>query len=118
VDVDRRVILAQTARRGPTNDGAILRPLVGRARQHGPIGLVLADAEFDRERNHQYVRHVVQAKSVLPAKRGAAKWRIQGVWARMRHDVPSALYRPRALVESVISAVKRKLSARAPGRWL
>jgi hypothetical protein len=26
VDVDRRLMVAQTARRGPTNDGAMLRP--------------------------------------------------------------------------------------------
>jgi DDE family transposase len=52
VDVDRRIILAQTARRGPTNDVATWRPLVDTAHQQGPIGLVLADAEFDSARNH------------------------------------------------------------------
>jgi len=74
VDVDHRVILAQTARRGPTNDYATLRPLVDTAHQHVPIGLVLADAEFDSERNHQHIRHVLQAHSVIPAKRGGATW--------------------------------------------
>ena len=52
VDVDRRVILAQTARRGPTNDCATLRPLVSAAHERVPIALVLADTEFDSERNH------------------------------------------------------------------
>jgi hypothetical protein len=73
IDVDRRVILAQTARRGPTNDCAIWRPLVDMAHQHGPIGMVLAAAEFDSECNHQHVRNVVQAQSVIPAERGDAK---------------------------------------------
>ncbi len=118
VEVDRRVILAQTARRGPTHDRAILRPLVDTARQHGAIGLVLADAECDRERHHQYVRYVVQAKSVIPAKRGAATWHIQGIRAHMRQEFPAHLYRRRSLIESVISTVKRKRSARAPGRSL
>ena len=36
----------------------------------------------------------------------------------MRTDFPTARYSQRALAESVISAVKRKLSARAPGRLL
>jgi hypothetical protein len=34
----------------------------------------------------------------------------------MRQDFPVALYRQRTLIESLIAAVKRKLSARAPGR--
>jgi Transposase DDE domain/Transposase domain (DUF772) len=118
VDVDRRCIVAQTARRGPTNDCAMLRPLVDTAHQRIPIGLVLADAEFDSERNHQHIRQTLQAHSVIPAKRGGADWRIQGVRAQMRQEFPAHLYRRRALIESLISAVKRKLSARAPGRSL
>jgi hypothetical protein len=34
----------------------------------------------------------------------------------MRASFPTARYRQRALVESVFSAAKRKLSSRAPGR--
>jgi hypothetical protein len=118
VDLDHRLILAQTARRGPTNDCATLRPLVSAAHERVPIGVVLADAEFDSERNHQHIRQTLQAQSVIPAKRGGANWRIQGVRAQMRQDVPAELYGRRALIESLISAVKRKLSARAPGRSL
>ena len=118
VDVDRQLIVAQTARRGPTNDCATLRPLVDAAHQRVPLALVLADAEFDSERNHQHIRQTLQAQSVIPAKRGRAEWQIHGVRAHMRQDFPVALYRQRALIESLISAVKRKLSARAPGRSL
>jgi hypothetical protein len=118
VDVERRCIVAQTARRGPTNDCATLRPLVDAAHRRVSIGLVLADAEFDSERNHQHIRQILQAHSVIPAKRGGAHWRIQGVRAQMRQEFPAHLYRRRALIESLISAVKRKLSARAPGRSL
>jgi hypothetical protein len=116
VDIDHYVILAQTARRVPTNDCAILRPLVSGAHERVPIGVVLADAEFDSERNHQRIRQNLQAQSVIPAKRGGANWRIQGVRAQMRQEFPADLYGRRSLIESLISAVKRKLSARAPGR--
>jgi Transposase DDE domain/Transposase domain (DUF772) len=118
VDLDSRGILAQTARRGPTNDGAPRRPRVDAAHQRLPIGLVLADAEVDSERNHQHLRQVLQAHRVIPAKRGSAAWRIQGVRAQMRQELPAHLYRRRSLIESLISAVKRRLSARAPGRSL
>jgi hypothetical protein len=116
VDIGRRLVVAQVARYGPYNDGATLRPLVEAASQRVPIGLVLADAEFDSERNHQYIRHHIGADSVIPAKRGKADWHITGIRAQMRQQFPAELYRQRALAESLFSSVKRKLSAQAPGR--
>ncbi len=56
---------------------------------------------------------------MIPARRGKATWHVQGYRAKMRATwVPRQLYRRRAPVESVFSAVKGKLSARAPGRSL
>ena len=108
VDVDRQLLLAQTARTRPGNDCASLPPLVETASRVAPIGQVLADAELDSERNHLYIRQQLHAQSIIPAKRGKKTWRIHGVRAEMR----------RALVETVFSTVKRKLSSRAPGRSL
>lgn len=118
VDVDQQCVLSQLARRGPWNDCANLPAVVQAAAEQTPIGLVLADAEFDSERNHTYIRRELGAQSVIPAKRGKKTWRIHGVRAEMRRAFPQRLYRRRALVESVFSSVKRKLSARAPGRSL
>jgi hypothetical protein len=88
VDVDRQLIVAQTARCGPYNDCATLRPLVDAAHQRVPIALVLADAACDSERTHQHIRQILQAQSVMPAKRGSAEWPIQGVRAQRRQDFP------------------------------
>jgi hypothetical protein len=118
VDIERQVVLGQMAHAGPWNDCARLPAVVEAARQNAPIGLVLADAEFDSERNHLYVRQVIKAQSVIPAKRGKKTWRIHGVRAQMRKAFPQKQYCRRSLVESVFSSVKRKLSARAPGRTL
>jgi hypothetical protein len=71
VDSDHRLMLAQTARRGPTNDCAILHPLVSTAQARGPVGMVLADAKVDNERKHRHIRQTLQAQSIIPAKRGA-----------------------------------------------
>ncbi len=117
-DLDQQFLLSQIARRGPWNDCANLPAVVQAASQDTRIGLVLADAEFDSERNHTYIRQQLGAQSVIPAKRGKKTWRIRGVRAEMRRAFPRQLYRRRALVESVFSSVKRKLSARAPGRSL
>jgi hypothetical protein len=59
---------------------------------------------------------VLGADSVIPAKRGKADWRIKGVRAQMRRRFPRRRYSQRVRVESVFSAVKRKLSSKAPGR--
>ena len=118
VDVDRQLLLSQTARSGPWNDCGNLPGLVEAANQVVPIGLVLADAEFDSERNHTYVRQQLRARSIIPAKRGKKTWRIHGVRAEMRRAFPRRQYSRRALVETVFSTIKRKLSARAPGRTL
>jgi hypothetical protein len=117
-DLDKRVILAQAVRQGPCNDCATLRPLVSAAQRLKPVGLVLADAEFDSERNHRHVRDTLGARSVIPAKRGKAAWRLRGTRAQMRRHFPHRTYARRALIESGFSAVKRKLSSRAPGRSL
>lgn len=69
------------------------------------IGLVLADAEFDSERNHAYIRRQLGAQSVIPAKRGKKTWRIHGVRAQMRRAFPHRLYRRRAPIESIFSSV-------------
>lgn len=118
VDTDRQMVLAQEACSGPYNGSAMLRPLVDAAHEVTPLGVVLADAEFDSEHNHRHVHERLAAASVIPAKRGKATWHVQGYRAKMRVAFPRQLYRRRALVESVFSAVKRKLSARAPGRSL
>ncbi len=116
VDVPRRLVLGQLAYAGPANASAMLRPVVDMARQLGAIGLVVADAEFDSERNHRHIRDHLGADSSIPAKRGKRTWQLQGIRAPMRANFPTARYRQRTLVESVCSAAKRKLSARAPGR--
>ena len=117
VDVERQIILAQSARQAPWNDCATLPVLVGQAHRHTSIGCVLADAEFDSERNHTFCRQQLKANSIIPAKRFTTR-RATGVRGEMRENFPRNLYGKRSLIESVFSAIKRKLSCRAPGRTI
>lgn len=118
VETKHQLLLAQIAKRGPYNDCALLRPLVDIAHEVMPASWVLADAEFDSERNHKHIREVHRMKSIIPAKRGMKTWKLKGVRAQMKNHFPAKKYRQRNLIETVFSAVKRKLSARAPGRSL
>lgn len=117
VDVERQIILAQWARQAPWNDCATLPVLVAQAHQNTPIGCVLADAEFDSERNHTFCRERLQAQSVIPAKRRSS-CKASGARLQMRENFPTEQYGKRSLIETVFSTVKRKLSCRAPGRTI
>lgn len=118
VETKHQLLLAQIAKRGPYNDCALLRPLLDIAHQVMPASLVLADAEFDSERNHKHIREVHHMQSIIPAKRGKKTWKLKGIRARMKNNFPAKKYSQRNLIETVFSAVKRKLSTRAPGRSL
>lgn len=114
-DVDRQIVLAQRARQGPSNDAPTLPGLLETAGRSIPIGLVLADAEFDSEANHRHIR-ATGAVSVIPARRrGVPNGEIRNL---MYRKFPRKLYAPRAKIETVFSVIKRKLSAKAPGRTL
>jgi DDE family transposase/transposase-like protein DUF772 len=118
VETKHQLLLAQIAKRGPYNDCALLRPLVDIAHQVMPASLVLADAEFDSERNHKHIREVHHMWSIIPAKRGKKTWHLKGIRAQMKSKFPAKKYSQRNLIETVFSVVKRKLSTRAPGRSL
>src|SRR5437667_3153340 len=60
----------------------------------------------------------IGAQSIIPAKRGKPNWKLHGVRAQMRAAFPAERYRQRVHAETVFSAIKRKLSAKAPGRSL
>lgn len=117
-DMDRLIIVAQVAHRGPTNDTATLPELVEKTCRLRPVSLVLADAEFDSRQNHDYIRNVAGAMSVIPATRSKVMGRATGIREEMQRNFPKKLDSRRGLVETVFSVIKRKLSAKAPGRTL
>jgi hypothetical protein len=81
VNLPRQIVLAQAAKRGRTNDDATLCPLLEQARHLVPSRCVLADGEFDSGLNHTFIRQVVDATSIIRAKRGKQTWRLHGVRA-------------------------------------
>src|SRR5437879_5989144 len=116
VDVQQQILLAQRARQGPGCDARALPGLLDVAARGVPLGVVLADAELDSEAHHQHIRQRLGAKSIIPVRRrGVPNGAIRN---QMFRAFPKKPYRQRAKIESICSAVKRKLSSRAPGRSL
>jgi hypothetical protein len=110
-DVDRQIILAQQARQAPWNNCATLPVLVTEAHRQTPVGCVLADAEFDSERNPIFCRKQLKADCIIPAKRFTSR-RAKGFRQQMREHLPRRRYRRRKCVEGTFSAVERKCSCR------
>jgi hypothetical protein len=79
------------------NDCATLRPLLDELHQHRGIEKVLADAEVDGERNHCHIRELIQAESIIEAKRAG---NIRGIRAQMC-GLSCELYRQRVHAEIV-----------------
>jgi hypothetical protein len=116
-DLQQQILLAQRAHPGPRCDAPALPGLLNVAGARAPLGLVLADAEFDSEANHQHIRQRLGARSIIPAnlRRGLPRGAIR---SQMHRAFPRKQYGPRAKNETIFSVVKRKLSSRAPGRLL
>jgi hypothetical protein len=116
VDLQQQILLAQRAHQGPGSDVRFLPSLLDVAARGVPLRLVLADAEFDCEPNHQYIRQRLGAESIIPAKRrGVPNGEIRNLMFRR---FPAKPYRQRVKIETTFSVVKRKLSSRAPGHSL
>ncbi len=116
-DVKQQILLAQRARQEPWCDTRALPALLNAAGQRVPVREVLADAEFDSEANHEYIRQRWRARNIIPAKprRGIPRG---GIRYQMYRAFPQKEYGQRAKIETIFSVIKRKLSSRAPGRSL
>ncbi|MGZ8413733.1 MAG: transposase [Gemmatirosa sp.] len=127
LDVDRQLILAQAAHRGPRRDANMVAPLLAAApavqalvatRQ---LGWLVADREFDSEALHVYAARTLHARTAIPVMRVGGHW-IRGRYvpatryrARMAAALPT-MYRRRVLAETLFSAIKRTQGGTAPGR--
>jgi len=113
----KQQILLHNQRGKDLVDPRALPGLGDAAARLAPLRLVLAEAEFDSEANPLPIRQRWRAQSIIPAqpRRGVPQGTLRG---QMYRNFPAETVRTTAKVETVFSVVKRKLSARAPGRRL
>ena len=113
VDTDTQRVLVTSIRRGPDNDNKdFLRSYKKLDRNSSvDVGLVLADKGYDSESNHEYVREVLGAKSIIPARKNRSKdFKTRGKYRKeMKSSYDLKQYRQRNKVETVNSVIKRKM---------
>lgn len=63
-------MLVQRAQEGPVSDVRARPGFLAMAARGAPLRLVLAEAEFGSQPNHEFIRQRLGAQSIIPAKRG------------------------------------------------
>ncbi len=111
-------IIAFQAHRGPEPDVDELKSLLAQTRRRVGVKVLVADASYDSESNHEFARQVIGARTVIPAKHGRptdqpARGRYRRPM-RTRFDQPT--YRQRAQVETTLSTIKRRQGHHVRGR--
>ena len=98
---------------GPSNDCPLFVPVLRQSSRHVHFDVVLADAGYDSERNHRYSRERMGSAAVIKLNRRKARhrWPPTPYRREMRRAFPQELYRRRGHVESVFSALKRRLGS-------
>ena len=113
-----QVIWAQEARLGPGSQSRLLPPLIQQTQAILPIDRVLADADYDSEATHRWLREARGIESIILAT-GCHPGRAKTPYRRrMQRYFPRRQYGQRWMAETVYSVIKRKfgeaLTARRP----
>lgn len=114
VDTGSHVTLAAVPERGPSADDRAFERLSVEAHRRVPYRAPAADAGYDAERHHTFLRERLGVIGVIPPTRGRpAKPRDRppgGFWRRFLHaHWPRGLYGQRWQCETRFSMEKRKL---------
>jgi len=107
-DVEKQVILASRPRKDKGHDTLDFVPLVRRTSHVAGITTVIADKGYDSETNHEFVRNVIRAKTVIPVRRmGRKPYKVSG---RFRKEMVSnrdkKTYKKRQGIETVFFVMK------------
>lgn len=113
VDCANHLILSGVASRGPGPDYIHLVQAVEEARSRRRVGILLADAGYDAEWIHEFLREWLAIRSVIPAKSGRPTDKLPTThWRRlMKRRFDSPTYGQRWQCETVFSMIKRRLGS-------
>ena len=98
---------------GPLPDDIEFAEAVKQALLSQPFKRLLADAGYDSEKNHRFLREQLGIESVIPPKRGRWRGKLpRGYWRRrMALEFPKQCYGQRWQVESCFSQDKRRFGS-------
>ena len=117
-DVANHFIIACGTGKGPCPDVSEFKGLIQQAAGRVKIKIVLADAGYDSESNHQFAREELKLRTIIPPKHGRPTSKpAKGRYRRlMQTRFDKEKYRKRAQVETVMSMIKRRQGSYCKGK--
>ncbi len=112
-DTKNHLILSGIPEQGPKFDRTHLKPAILEAINQKPIQTLLADAGYDGEQNHVFIREQLNIKSIIPPLIGRRTLKLPSTYYRrlMAIRFNKKAYGQRWQVETVFSMLKRNLGS-------
>ena len=112
-DCETHLVIAALPGRGPGADITHLDQVMVEGFCRRSIDTLLADAGYDAEWAHEFLRHDLGIHSIIPAGIGRPTARPPSGFyrRRMKQQFPNEIYGQRWQVETVFSMIKRRLGA-------
>lgn len=117
VDSGSHLILSATVRLGNGSDAPDFAPLLRQAVGRTRVAVVVADAGYDSQANHELARQTLGVRSIIPPGIGrptrkppSGRWR-RHMANRFKRKADKAPYGQRSQVETVNSMIKRNQSS-------
>lgn len=109
VETESQLVVSYKIRRGPASDYWDFPAVARRAASAVPLGTIVADRGYDSEANHELVREVLKADSIIPPRnKDVPIWRTHGKYRKqMKQGYDKDIYHQRSKDETVNSVVKR-----------
>jgi hypothetical protein len=117
-DTSSHLFTAAVADRGPLPDDVEFKEVLLMASRVFPFDELLADAGYDSEANHTFIRDTIGANSIIPPLRGRpVNGPPRGARRRQMYlNFPKARYGQRAQIESAFSQNKRRFGSEIRAR--
>jgi len=124
IDVSSHLCLGAVVERGPKPDDPAFDRLVRASYRRQPFEVLLADAGYDGENHHRYLRDQFDVLGIIPPIRGRPpddphqqpKGMFRGLMAEYWDDLEEMVYGQRWQVETTFSMVKRNLGSALTAR--
>lgn len=112
-DIKNHLILSGIPEQGPKFDRTHLKPAIIEAIKQKPIRALLADAGYDGEQNHVFIREQLHIRSIIPPLIGRRTLKLPSTYYRrlMATRFNRKAYGQRWQVETVFSMLKRNLDS-------
>lgn len=108
-DVEKQVVISSRTRKNKGHDTLDFIPLIRTTSKNVRIKTVIADKGYDSEANHEFVRNVIKAGTVIPVRKMGNRCRVSGIFRNemvSNCDKNKTTYKKRQGIETLFFVMK------------